>query len=170
MADVDHNDRCVGCGSALKRIDGPTHKYMMSSPACFALFNRLLACEYSDSSLQMTHRLTVDTFAVQHPGRGQQRREIQSVGLHLARIYLQLNRLRSPEQANDIMLGLGKHKATLVYLEPPTVFSMTVAEVADFAGTPLHARRVTEWAAAAWKDWSAHHDYITRWTDKWMSD
>lgn len=170
MAEEDGISRCVGCGSVLKRLDGPTHKYMASSPACFALFNKLLACEYSDISLRRTHRLTVDAFAVQHPGQGQQRKEIQSVGLHLARLHLQLEHLRPPEQANDIMLGLGKHKETLIYLEPPKEFAMTVADVADFAGTPLHARKVTEWAQSAWDAWSAHHDYIRRWADRWMSD
>lgn len=137
---------------------------MTSSPACFALFNRVLACEYSDPALQPTHRLTVDTYALQHPGDAAERRQIQSVGLHLARLGLQLTRPMPPRQTNDVMLGLGQHKHTLVYLDPPPAFTMTVADVAKFAGTDQHAAKVTDWARTTWNDWSAHHDYIARWT------
>ncbi len=49
----------------------------------------ILQHEYSDPRLLPTHRLSVDTYAIQHPGDGS-RRAIQSVGLHLARLMIQL--------------------------------------------------------------------------------
>lgn len=149
-------------------MDGPVHAYMESSPACFALFTEILAYEYSDPSLLATHRFTVDTYAVQHPGRGATRQQIQSVGLHLARLGLQLKGALPPNETNDIMLGLGKHKHTLDYIAPPTRFSMTVVDVAAVAGSPRHSEKVKEWAASAWEDWADHHDYITRWTARWL--
>lgn len=157
---------CIGCGALLDDIDGPTHKYMSSSPACFAEFTKILAFEYSEPDLLQTHRLSVDTYAIQHPGSGKQRKEIQSVGLHLARLMLQLDRPRTPSETNDVMLGLGEHKASLVFLRPPEKFSMTVGDVTDYAGTPQHSERVTEWASSTWADWSAHHDYIRHWVEK----
>lgn len=141
-------------------IDGPTHNYMEGSAACFELFTQILAWEYSDPALLPTHRMTVDAYAVQHPGRGATRQQIQSVGLHLARLGLQLGAPLPPKETNDVMLGLGKHKHTLDYLEPPERFTMTVANVAPFAGSSRHSDKVREWAD--------HHSYIRSWTAKWL--
>ncbi|MFG5380851.1 DUF5946 family protein [Yoonia sp. R2-816] len=169
MSDLSSKGVCVGCGAVLERIDGPTHTYMSSSPAYFSLFTKVLACEYSDRTLLPTHRLTVDTYAVQHPATGRLRKEIQSVGLHLARLMLQLDNPLPPKETNDVMLGLGRHKASLIFLQPPTSFTMTVANVAKFAGEPEHADRVREWADSTWKDWPQHHDYIRHWVAKSMA-
>lgn len=130
------------------------------------LFNQILAYEYSDPDLLPTHRLTVDTYAVQHPGEGRTRQQIQSVGLHLARLGLQLEKTISPKETNDVMLGLGKHKRTLEYLKPPRHFEMTVADVAEFAGCSQHSDEIKACAISAWKAWSNHHDYILRWAAK----
>ena len=94
---------CGGCGSALPAISGPTHEYMSSSPACWGAFNTVLAREYADPELMKVHRLTVDAWAAQHPGDGS-RRAIQSVGLHLARLMIQLETGLSGERANAAML------------------------------------------------------------------
>ncbi len=159
---------CPGCGAVLPKIDGPVHRYMDGSPACFELFNKIPAFEYSDPCLLPTHRLTVDTYAVQHPGSKGSRQQIQSVGLHLSRLGLQLDRPTSPKETNDVMLGLSKHKHTLELLEPPKRFSMTVTDVAEHAGTPLHSEKVRAWALSTWNDWAAHHEYIQDWTAKWL--
>jgi hypothetical protein len=139
---------------------------MEATPACFALFNQILASEYSDTALLPTHRLSVDTYAVQHPGQVRTRQRIQSVGLHLARLGLQLDRPSPPQETNDVMLGLGKQKQTLEYIERPTRFQMAVADVADFAGTSEHSSKVRAWAMSTWEDWSDHHDYIMNWAAK----
>ena len=160
--------KCPGCGAVLPDTDGPTHRYMTSSPACYAHFNALSAHEYSDAALMLVHRLTVDTFAIQHPGDQTTRQQIQSVGLHLARLGRQLQRKMGPAETNEVMLDLGKHKHTLVALTPPARFSMTVADVAPFAGTDRHAEKVRAWAEATWADWSAHHAHIEASVAKWQ--
>lgn len=167
MKSSDHS-LCIGCSARLPVIVGPTHEYMESSPACYALFTRVLAYEYSDPALLETHRLTVDTYAVQHPGRRATRQQIQSVGLHLARLGLQLDNPVLPKETNDIMLDLGRHKHTLVHLTAPSLFNLTIADVADHAGTKLHSDKVKEWAEKTWNDWSEHHAYIRHWTSKWL--
>ncbi|WP_407675113.1 DUF5946 family protein [Pelagerythrobacter marinus] len=136
---------------------------MSSSPACFAEFTRILAAEYSTPLLRGIHRLTVDTYAVQHPGDGRDRRQIQSVGLHLARLYIQLTYPLPPRETNDVMLGLARHKATLVGLRPPNRFTLTAADIAPFSGGCQHADKVRVWAAETWRDWSEHHEYIRHW-------
>lgn len=156
-------EQCVGCGKLLPVIDGPTHKYMLSSPACYAAFNQILAAEYSSQELMEVHRLTVDTYAVQHPGDPSDRRAVQSVGLHLARLFVQLESPRPPKETNQVMLDFASNKSSLIALKPPKQFRVTAADIAPFAGTGLHAAKVKEWASTTWEDWSAHHDYIREW-------
>lgn len=164
---------CPGCGAELDPEQGPTHDYMTASPACYARFTTLLAHEYSDPALLATHRLSVDTYAVQHPGDGSERRMVQSVGLHLARLCVQLDdhaadRPRGPEATNEVMLGLSGQKASLIWLDPPKRFTLTVADVVPYAGGAEHPARVIAWAKATWADWSAHHGYIRDWVGRYL--
>lgn len=153
---------CVGCGGLFAPADGPVHDYMESSPACWRVFGDLLAAEYSAPELLPVHRLSVDAYAVQHPG-GDSRQAIQSVGLHLARLMVQLESPRPPKETNEVMRRFAARKASLERLTPPKEFSMTLADVAPFIGAPSHAAKTTEWARAAWSDWRAAHAYIREW-------
>lgn len=163
-------ERCIGCGAEFGPIDGPVHPYMTSSPACWAAFGRILAAEYSDPRLMAVHRLSVDAYAVQHPGESS-RQAVQSVGLHLARLYLQLERNILPGSANDAMLNLGKRKSGLPLLARPPSFSITVADVAPVAGTTEHEAVVRDWARSAWDAWTHVHDFIRNWAteEPWVS-
>ena len=82
---------CPGCGLDLPEHDGPTHAYIGASPACWALYGELLAREYGELRYPPSHRLTVDVYAIQHPGGGE-RRAIQSVAVHLMALCLVLER------------------------------------------------------------------------------
>ena len=112
----------------------------------------------------ITHRLSVDTYAVQHPG-DDSRQAIQSVGLHLARLMVQLDTPRLPHQTNKVMQGFAKHKASLARLTPPASFSMTIADIVPFIGTDTHAAMVKKWAQSTWQDWHLAHDYIRNWAE-----
>lgn len=155
---------CPGCGARFYNEDGPTHAYMTSSPACWRAYGELLAAEYSSEDLMLIHRLTVDAYAVQHPG-GNGRRAIQSVGLHLAGLKFQLVDAVTPEVARKAMQKLSQHKASLVRLEPPRFFSMTITDVAPLAGSDEHVGAVTAWAKSAWEDWRLHHAFIEDWIE-----
>lgn len=143
-------------------MDGPTHAYMTSSPGCWARFGEVLAREYASPVLMQTHRLTVDCYAVQHPG-GRGRRAVQSTGLHLARLMLQIANERPARETNDIMLTLGRNKASLPFLEPPTSFSITVADIPLDTSPENHAAAVRQWASASWDAWGEHHAVIRDW-------
>jgi Family of unknown function (DUF5946) len=155
-------EKCPGCGDLFVKRDGPVHPYMLSSPACWAWYGEVLAWEYSTPNLLATHRLTVDTYAVQHPGTGD-RAAIQSVGLHLARLMIQLDSAVTPREANDVMLGLGKSKSSLPFLEPPVSFVSTVADIALDGSIDDHIRAVRAWARATWMSWCEHHQFIRSW-------
>lgn len=154
---------CPGCGGRLPALDGPVHAYMTSSPACWAAFNTVMAREYETPALMPVHRLSVDAWAVQHPGDGS-RRAIQSVGLHLARLYVQLDQGLSGETANAAMLRFAARKADLPELPPRTAYRMTVADVIEATEPADHAQAVRAWAEAVWADWSDQHAVIRRWS------
>jgi len=109
--------RCVGCQAEFGEIDGPTHEYMLSSPDCWAAYGEVLAREYSDYRLTRLHRLTVDTYAVQHPGVNVPAAR-RSVGLHLSRLYLLLEAGWWTERANNAMPAITEFKDRCDWLEP----------------------------------------------------
>lgn len=45
MADPVGYKACVGCGGLFPEMDGPTHRYMESSPGCWAAYGEVLARE-----------------------------------------------------------------------------------------------------------------------------
>lgn len=161
---MTHAEPCPGCGGFFAPSTGPVHRYMVSSPACWRAFGALMAAEYADPRLMPVHRLSVDAYAVQHPG-GDNRQAIQSVGLHLSRLYMQLHRRLSPAEAHDFMLRAGKRKAELEKVVPPRFFTITVSDVAQAAGSAKHEELVRAWAEAAWADWAHVHDAIRRWAN-----
>lgn len=156
-------ETCPGCGVAFPKRNGPVHSYMESSPACWAAYGEVLAREYTESALLATHRLSVDAYAVQHPGRPS-RQGIQSVGVHLIRLCLFLEHGLTPEQANEAMLTAGKIKHTFCWLEPPaSLGAITVRDVLQTNGIAAHAAMVRHWAQSAWEAWTPHHEIVREW-------
>ena len=154
---------CFSCGGVFPDIEGPTHRYMTSSPGCWSVYGEILAREYSDATYFEVHRLTVDTYAVQHPG-SIDRQSIQSVGVHLIRLCLFLENGLTAENANAAMLEAGKHKHSFTWLEPPSSLgSITSADVAMAKSVTEHKTMIREWAQSSWKAWSAHHEIIRSW-------
>jgi len=154
---------CIGCGGLVPRVDGPTHRYLESSPGCWQVYGDLLAREYSDPSFGGLHRLTVDSYAVQHPGRPSAQ-TIQSVCLHLISLHLVLERGLATSYATRVMGAAGRMKERFVWLAPPASRgAVTVAEVCGAATPAQHEARVRAWASAAWLAWTAHHAVVRTW-------
>lgn len=158
-------EACIGCRGRFPRVDGPTHAYMESTPGCWAAYGRVLAAEYQGRAHIDVHRLTVDAYAVQHPGRPS-RQAIQSVGVHLVRLCLFHERGLTAESANAAMLAAARHKADYHWLEPPaSLGALTVADVERQDDVASHARAVRDWAAQMWAVWSPHHATVRGWAD-----
>ena len=156
-------ETCKWCKAELPTVSGPTHAYMESTPSCWAAFGRVLAKEYSGREFFAIHRLTVDAYAVQHPGQPS-RQSIQSVGVHLVRLCLFLEHDLAPEKANDAMLGAAKHKADYHWLEPPPDLGRLTAADVDAATTSAqHMNLVRQWAEQMWQVWSPHRDVVRAW-------
>lgn len=158
-----HANPCPGCGLVLPMSGGPTHRYFGASAACWALFGELLAREFSDAAYFSVHQLTVDTYAVQHPGVSE-RRSIQSVGLHLMTLSLFL------QGVTDISEGPKLHKRVMVnrpafyWLEPPQLSGrLTVADVLEARDAREHDELVRAWARDVWEAWAPHHSVVREW-------
>ena len=171
MSDTNSMDPqlCPGCGSRLPALEGATHAYMLSSPACWDAFSRIMAREFSNPKLLPVHRLSVDAWAVQHPGDGS-RRAIQSVGLHLARLMVQIEQGATGEAAHAAMLDFVSRKAELPELPPRTMYQITVADVVDAVAIDDHVRAVQRWAEATWLDWADQHQFIRDWASQARQD
>jgi uncharacterized protein DUF5946 len=109
---------CPGCGLELPECDGPTHPYIGASPACWALYGELLAREYGELRYPPSHRMTVDVYAVQHPGLPE-RRSIQSVAVHLIALCLVLERGVATVKVRELMGRVLEAAPALEWLEPP---------------------------------------------------
>jgi hypothetical protein len=64
---------------------------MTCSTSCWQRYGELKAVQCSDPERMVFHQLVVDTYAVQHPG-GDDPRAVRSVGIHLMRLCLFLER------------------------------------------------------------------------------
>ena len=155
--------KCFSCGGMYPDIEGPVHRYMTSTPGCWAIYGEVLAQEYSNPAYFKIHRLTVDAYAVQHPG-SMDRQSIQSIGVHLIRLCLFLENGLTAENANDAMLTAAKLKHNFTWLKPPaSLGEITAANVAKAQNVDEHKTLVKDWARSAYDAWSMHHDTIRSW-------
>jgi hypothetical protein len=159
--------RCPGCAGLVPDVAGPTHAYMRSAPGCWALFGEL--------GLRATGEgvgLAVDAFAAQHPGGAEQdRRQRQSVGVHLVALCLVLDlgltwppleRVRGRTSALALPPG-----RDWPHLGPPRFEGrLAVADLLPPGGGgagPVDGAAVRAWAEDVWDAWSAHHATVRAW-------
>jgi hypothetical protein len=130
---------------------------MLSSPGCWAAYGELLAREYQDAAYAPLHRLSVDAYAVQHPGvDGPQARN--SVGIHLSRLCLILDRGWPINRANNAMLDITARKKSYPWLTPPAIRgSLSVKHVLATSEATGHGKAVEQWARSVWQAWAEYH-------------
>lgn len=156
---------CPGCGSLLPAVDGPIHPYIGASAACWALYGQVLAIEAGTYRQPAWHRLTVDAYAVQHPGVPE-RRSVQSVCVHLISLCLVLEHDIPPNRATQLLGTVLARRPAFVWLAPPSSLGrLTVRHVLSAANREDHERHSWAWAGELWASWGAHHEQIRLWTD-----
>ncbi|MCB9304769.1 MAG: hypothetical protein H6566_29425 [Lewinellaceae bacterium] len=154
---------CFSCGAEVPDIEGPVHRYLASAPGCWAYFTEVSAREYSDINYVRCHQLTVDAYAVQHPGQPSPQ-SIQSVAVHLASLYMVVERNLQAREATGFIQQLSQHKAAFHWLEPPeNKGSITVVQVWKTENVQAHLQAVRAWAESAWLAWAAHHEQVKEW-------
>lgn len=162
---------CPGCQASVPASDGPTHSYIGASAGCWKLFGELLAREYSDPEYMKVHRLSVDAYAAQHPGKPG-RRSSQSVSVHLLALYLLLEKKTSHEYITRILDKVIKEKKNeFEWLEPPSSLgSMTAADVLPARNAREHAELVQRWAQSVWEAWAPHHEAIRTLAQSYLAE
>ncbi|MHB8294264.1 MAG: DUF5946 family protein [Acidimicrobiales bacterium] len=168
VTDTGPTTACSGCGALVADIDGPTHVYILSAPGCWQLYGEILAAEFADPARWPAHQLSVDAYAVGHPNN-RDRRNRQSVALHLVSLCLLVERQLPPERAPKFRAALLEaHRASgFPSLDPlPGPAAITVVDAAGAPTPGEHIRRVQRWAASAWQAWDQHQDQVRAWADE----
>jgi len=154
---------CFSCGALVPNMDGPTHRYMLSSAGCWAVYGSLLARDYGEYGYPAVHRSSVDAYAVQHPGKPMPQ-AIQSVAVHLIGLYYTFERGLPSAQVTRAIGRATQFSGQFVWLEPPvSMGKITVVDAANADGLEAYQRIAGEWALSAWQAWGAHHDQIRAW-------
>lgn len=149
---------CYGCGAMVENIPGQPHKYIGASQGCWNLYGQILALEYTSFQYpSLTHRLTVDTYAIQHPGYpGKQ--SSQSVHGHLLSLYFIFMKNASGKEATDKINQFLSKAHVYSWLEPPVPNgTLTVSDVLKSGQINLHEKLVREWAEDVWNCWYKLH-------------
>ena len=151
---------CPQCGVDLPDYDGPTHPYFGASPACWAAYGVILEREYSNPEFFKNHRMTVDAYALQHPG-DKSPQAIQSVNIHLISSTLIFEHQAADRALNamrKISTASKKDSHLFKWLEPPkNLGAITVTDVLPHTQVDDHLRTIEDWAKTTWQAWSIHH-------------
>lgn len=154
------SETCPGCRAVVPVVDTPGHEYIGASPGCWALYGELQAAEYLERGRIAMQPLTVNTYAVQHPGVPG-RRSSRSVWVHLIGLCLTLEAAQPDERTTALMAMFLGSRTSFPWLEPPTdPAARTIVDVRAAAGLAAYERAVAEWAATTWIAWAGHHETI----------
>jgi Family of unknown function (DUF5946) len=147
---------CFSCGGHFAAVPGgSTHAYMASSPGCWNAYGAVLAREYQNAVLfGRCHRLTVDAYAIQHPGNPDERRARQSFWIHGASLWMVLRMGRTHGEATAALKTLAQGDFPV---PPPVNFALTHADVLA-APEAEHERQVGAWAEATLAGCAPAHD------------
>ena len=128
---------CPGCYARLTDSGGPTHRYIGASPACWGLYNRLIAGELPMLRSPWSP-LLVDAYAAQHPGDDSPQ-ATQSVAVHLVVLTAVLSENRSIADAMALRVAaveVGRAADGYPKLEPvPSEWDLTIADLSRAAAS-----------------------------------
>jgi hypothetical protein len=164
--DITNKLACMWCCGHYPNIVGPTHDYIESTPGCWAAYGRVLALHYQNyPAFEHIHRLAVDTYAIQHPGKPS-RRAIQSVWGHvLASFWFLRQQLPSDEVRTRLGTFVdGDHSGRNGWLTPPEFSgALNVSHINVTADIHSHVASVHDWGESVFdRWWSMHGDLIER--------
>ena len=147
-------ERCPQCGAMTPPVAGPGHAYIASSAGCWAAMAELQATLGRRFGGVPGGRLVVDAYGAQHPGDGSDRRDRQSVFVHLAALCAVLERGWPPERAIDVRRWLlAGEREFPVLRRPPGPPGLTHQHLSVAADGEDYDRRARAWARSVWEAW-----------------
>jgi hypothetical protein len=142
-------------------VTGPVHKYVPSAPGCWKLFGEIQADEALRFGYPPAHRVVVDAFMAQHPGDGSDRRDRQSVFVHLAGLYAVLERHVLPAQATNVLRRvLGDRDDFPALVRNDGLGELTIVHLVGARDLADYEHRARAWGCAVWQAWAQHHALI----------
>ncbi|MEZ5312499.1 MAG: DUF5946 family protein [Thermoanaerobaculia bacterium] len=139
------------------------HRYIGASPGCWRTYGEVLAREYGEFAMPAEHRLTVDAYAVQHPGTPSPQ-AIRSVAVHLMALHLALEEGVELARVTGLLSRFAKRDG-YEWLVPPAdgLGEITVVDVHAARDLAEHRELVWRWARSVWAAWSPHHGQVRAW-------
>ena len=139
-----------------------------SKRKCKEIFDEILAKEFSDYRFGGVHRLTVDTYSLQHPD--QYMMSPKSFAAHLTGMCCAMERDNDQELLRLMQKWLNGRKQ----LDKPQLLDrvgrLTISHIADAQDGTEHIKLVKEWAEDVWNAYSAYHDLARKWIETARQD
>jgi len=172
---------CYGCKAQFIYNDGPTDRYGVCSPECWATFNAVLAKEQEWAGYPFIHRLLVDTYAVQHPPHLEIQKKleinqrlinasIQSVFIHLIALYLAFEKKIQLQDISKHMAHILKTEVKFELLElkaPSKLGHLTIADIHKASTFEEYEKLIYQWAESTWKAWINYHNTVKQLYEKY---
>ncbi|MFN8457122.1 MAG: DUF5946 family protein [Anaerolineae bacterium] len=165
---------CPDCGARLPKIEGPTHRYIGASPACWAIFTALFNAGEPPLAPAPMNALIGDAYAAQHPGMPSPQ-AIQSVAVHVLTLYAVLEKGVSPEKALWVRQRAlrergGSKRERFKWLTPPLFSgSLTVADIVSLSTPQARAEQAKQYVESVWRRWAQLHALtIVAWYEQYV--
>ena len=150
---------CV-CGLTVIDDDYPSHPYVPALPGCWRIFTEVQADEMLRFGYPPVHQLIVDAYMASHPGGDDDRRQRQSLVVHVVALAGEVAGWRRGEAVRALRAQIvagGDHPQ----LVPPTApAELTIADLAGAPDLADYTRRAQLWADQVWQAWSHEHERI----------
>jgi hypothetical protein len=148
---------CPGCGL---RVDG--------SVGCRRIFEELIARDFSDVSYFRVHRLTVDTYSLQHPEDFCA--SAKSMAAHLTGVaWLLDHEARRATGSETLRRWIEAHPDLERPAPPAFRGALTVADVRQAESAQAYAAAVDRWARATWAAYAPLHATARAWIQEALS-
>jgi hypothetical protein len=134
--------------------------------ACQRLFDEVLAREFGDFRYGRIHRLTVDSYSLQHPA--EYMRSAKSYAAHLTGTYAAIETGDAADVNRAVQHWLNGVKTFARPGEPAPRArgALTIVHVHAAADHDDHVRRVREWAQSTWQAWRDYHSLARQWIEQ----
>jgi hypothetical protein len=152
---------CAPCGAEVENSSMPAHPYVPAVAGCWALFGEVQADEMTRFGYPPAHSIVVDAYMASHPGDGTDRREAQSVVVHLVGLCGLLENGWDSARSRAALRTVVSRKEQLPVLKPwPTTSAVNIHSMVGAIDLDDYDARARTWAAHVWQAWSHEHNTI----------
>jgi hypothetical protein len=166
---------CPGCQALLPPIDGPTHRYIGASPACWALYSALQSGGEPPLHPAPANALLVDAYAAQHPGTPSPQ-AVQSVAVHILTLHGIFAHGLGIEQAlwlrrSALQERNSSRHGRYTWLEPPNFSgALTIAAIVAEPTPAARTAAVEHYVEQIYQIWAAAHGTpIAKWYARFVA-